>query len=91
MWGLSGGGPGIEGSWDDCVAQLTPWGFDLAQISIPVLLLHGGQDRAVPFSHGQWLASRIPGAETWFFADEGHALRESHIEDVHAWLVARSS
>src|ERR1700729_1974879 len=38
--------PGIEGSWDDCVAQLTPWGFDVAQISVPVLLLHGGQDRA---------------------------------------------
>ena len=83
--------PGIEGSWDDCVAQLTPWGFDVAQISIPVLLLHGGQDRSVPFSHGQWLASHIPGAQTWFFADEGHALRESHIEDVHAWLVDRSS
>jgi pimeloyl-ACP methyl ester carboxylesterase len=83
--------PGIEGSWDDCVAQLTPWGFDVAQISVPVLLLHGGQDRAVPFSHGQWLASHIPGVETWFFGDEGHALRESHIEDVHAWLVDRSS
>ncbi len=83
--------PGIEGSWDDCVAQLTPWGFDVAQISIPVLLLHGRQDRAVPFSHGQWLTSHIPGVETWFFDDEGHALRESHIEDVHAWLVDRST
>jgi pimeloyl-ACP methyl ester carboxylesterase len=55
-----------------------------------VLLLHGGQDRAVPFSHGQWLASHIPGTEAWFFEDEGHAIRESHIEDIHAWLVARS-
>jgi pimeloyl-ACP methyl ester carboxylesterase len=82
--------PGIEGSWDDCVAQLSPWGFDVAQISVPVLLLHGGQDRAVPFGHGQWLASHIPGAEAWFFADEGHGLRERHVEDVHAWLVERS-
>jgi pimeloyl-ACP methyl ester carboxylesterase len=83
--------PGIEGSWDDCVAQLTPWGFDVGQISVPVLLLHGGQDRAVPFSHGQWLAAHIPGVETWFFPDEGHSLRESHIVDVDAWLVERSS
>ena len=83
--------PGIEGAWDDCVAQLTPWGFDVAQIPVPVLLLHGGKDRAVPFSHGQWLASRIPGVEAWFFDDEGHALRENHIEDIHAWLVDRSS
>jgi pimeloyl-ACP methyl ester carboxylesterase len=83
--------PGIEGSWDDCVAQLTPWRFDVAQIPVPVLLLHGAQDQAVPFGHGQWLAARIPSVETWFFADEGHALREGHIEDVHAWLMDRSS
>jgi len=81
--------PGIEGTWDDCVAQMTPWGFDVAQISVPVLVLHGGQDRAVPFSHGQWLASHIPGVEAWFFEEEGHALRESHIADVNAWLVDR--
>jgi pimeloyl-ACP methyl ester carboxylesterase len=71
--------------------QLTPWGFDVAQIPVPVLLLHGGRDSAVPFSHGQWLASHIPGAETWFFAAEGHTLRERHIEDVHAWLVDRDA
>jgi len=82
-------GPGIEGSWDDCVAQMTPWGFDVAQISVPVLVLHGGQDRAVPFSHGQWLASHIPGVEAWFFEEEGHALREGHIVDVDAWLLDR--
>jgi len=83
--------PGIEGFWDDSVAQLTPWGFDVAQISVPVLLLHGVQDKAVPFSHGQWLAAHVPGVEARFFDDEGHSFRESHIEAVHAWLVDRSS
>ena len=82
--------PGIEGTWDDCVSQITPWGFDVTRISVPVLVLHGDQDRAVPFSHGQWLASHIPGAEAWFFEDEGHAIRESHIADIHTWLVDRS-
>lgn len=72
------------------MAQLSPWGFDVTRISVPVLVLHGGQDRAVPFSHGRWLASHIPGAEAWFFAGEGHALRGGHIEDVRAWLVERS-
>jgi hypothetical protein len=32
-------------------------------------------------------APALPGAETWFFPGEGHALRERYIEDVHAWLV----
>jgi pimeloyl-ACP methyl ester carboxylesterase len=79
--------PGIEGAWEDCVTQITPWGFDVTQISVPVLLLHGGQDTAVPFSHGQWLAAHIPGVETWFFEDEGHALREKHIADINDWLI----
>jgi pimeloyl-ACP methyl ester carboxylesterase len=79
--------PGVEGFWDDGVAQLTPWGFDAARISVPVLLLHGVADPIAPFSHAQWLASRIPDVETWFFEGEGHSLREDHIEDVHAWLV----
>jgi len=83
--------PGIEGSWDDSVAHMTPWGFDVTQISVPVLLLHGGRDRAVPFSHGQWLAAHIPGAEAWFFAEAGHGLPENHIGDVHAWLLDHSS
>ena len=81
---------GIEGCWDDCWAQLIPWGFDLAQISVPVLLLHGGQDKAVPFSHGQWLAAHIPGVEAWLFDDEGHGtMRENRIGEVHAWLAGR--
>jgi pimeloyl-ACP methyl ester carboxylesterase len=81
---------GIEGCWDDCWAQVTPWGFDLAQISVPVLLLHGGQDKAVPFSHGQWLAAHIPGVEAWLLDDEGHGtMRENRIGEVHAWLADR--
>jgi pimeloyl-ACP methyl ester carboxylesterase len=81
---------GIEGCWDDCWAQITPWGFELAQISVPVLLLHGAQDQAVPFSHGQWLAAHIPGVEAWLFDNEGHGtLRENRIGEVHAWLADR--
>jgi len=30
-----------------------------------------------------------PGVEAWFFEEEGHSLRESHIVDVDAWLLDR--
>ena len=82
---------GIEGAWDDGFTQCKPWGFDLAQLRVPVLLLHGRDDPAVPFSHGEWLAAHIPGAEAWFFSGEGHSgLLERHIGEVHAWLAGHS-
>ena len=80
--------PGGQGWWDDSLAEVRPWGFDLAQISVPVLLLHGRHDQFVPFAHGQWLAERVPGAEAWLFDDEGHlSLMEHRVGDVHAWLA----
>jgi pimeloyl-ACP methyl ester carboxylesterase len=82
--------PGADGWWDDDVAFIEPWGFELDQIQTPVLLLHGRQDRFVPFTHGEWLARRIPGVEARLADDDGHlTLIEHHLEDVHKWLLER--
>jgi pimeloyl-ACP methyl ester carboxylesterase len=80
---------GIEGFYGDNWAELIPWGFDVAEISVPVLLLHGRRDESVPVGHGQWLADRIPGVEARFYDHEGHSLQHNHIGEVHAWLAER--
>jgi pimeloyl-ACP methyl ester carboxylesterase len=33
---------------------------------------HGGQDRIVPSTHGEWLARHIRSAELWQRPDDGH-------------------
>lgn len=78
---------GSQGWWDDNGMQLRPWGFDLADIAVPILLLHGRQDMFVPPSHCQWLARHIPGVEAWLLDDYGHGtLALDRVPDVHAWL-----
>ena len=86
----SGLAPGSDGWWDDNVADLSPWGFELDSIRTPVLLRHGRQDRFVPFAHGEWLARHIPGVQAELTDDDGHlTLTERHLDDVHAWLLDR--
>ncbi len=78
--------PGSQGWWDD-ICTVRPWGFDLADITVPVLLLHGRQDMFVPFGHGEWLAAHIPGVEARLLDDDGHlTLLQNRVPEVHAWL-----
>lgn len=81
---------GFDGWLDDDVAFVRDWGFDVAAISRPVLLLHGGDDRFVPVAHGRWLAGRIPGADERIDPDDGHlTLIERRMRETHEWLLAR--
>lgn len=63
---------GIEGWLDDDVAFVSPWGFDLVDISRPVAIWQGLHDRMVPYAHGEWLAEHIPTAVAHLNADDGH-------------------
>jgi pimeloyl-ACP methyl ester carboxylesterase len=69
-------------------ADIEPWGFALDDITIPVLLLHGQQDHFVPYGHGAWLATHIPGVEARLTDDDGHmTLQARHLGEVHDWLL----
>jgi pimeloyl-ACP methyl ester carboxylesterase len=80
---------GLGGLIDDDLAYVAPWGCDPADITAPVLLLHGGQDRVVPAAHGRWLAGHCRTATLWPAPDEGHLSVLRAAPHALEWLRAR--
>lgn len=63
---------GIDGWLDDDLAFVRSWGFPLGAVEVPVSLWQGRDDRMVPYSHGPFLAQRLPDVRAHLLADEGH-------------------
>ena len=64
-----------HGPWgwvDDDLAFVSPWGFDVSEITVPVEVHYGSQDVLVPAAHGEWLAAHVPNATVVVNHDQGH-------------------
>jgi pimeloyl-ACP methyl ester carboxylesterase len=81
---------GVGGWVDDDLAFTQPWGFDPADISVPVLVRYGMTDVLVPPPHGEWLAANIPGCIVKISDAAGHlgADPEQEIAENARWLSA---
>jgi pimeloyl-ACP methyl ester carboxylesterase len=49
-----------------------PWGFDLADVGVPVRLRYGADDDIVPLEMGEALAARLPSVDFAVIADGSH-------------------
>ncbi|MFI0513131.1 alpha/beta fold hydrolase [Streptomyces sp. WSLK1-5] len=61
-----------DGWVDDVMAFSTGWGFDLTDITAPVVLWHGAEDIFAPVEHTRWLGRNIPGALVEVEPDAAH-------------------
>lgn len=80
-------GEGTDGWIDDGIAMVTPWGFDVADINLPLSVWYGPEDVLVPRGHAEWLLSHIPGSERHELP-HGHLLEDDDLDNLYAWLVA---
>lgn len=78
------------GQADDDLAYTSAWGYDLAQVTTPVLFLHGDQDKVVPNSHGEWLVAHCPSAELRLCHGDSHVSVLSHTKAALDWVRERA-
>jgi pimeloyl-ACP methyl ester carboxylesterase len=79
----------FDGFVRDNLSWLGAWDFELGQVTAPVRLVHGADDRMVSAKHGQWLHERLPNSETHVVpGGHGHATFGAAIDTFE--LVAAS-
>ncbi len=74
----------------DCVTAFgrTDFRADVAQVSVPTLVIHGDSDAIVPFEvSGQRSAQLIPGAQLVVIKNGPHGVNVSHPAEFNAALV----
>ena len=64
-----------------------PWGFDLAEIEVPVHVFHGDDDKTIPVRHARLIADRVPGSSLTIWEDEGHLGFWRHADEVCKALI----
>jgi len=79
---------GVYGWADDDLAFIRPWGFDVSEITVPVLVRYGSTDVLVPRAHGDWLAANVPDCVVKIDDDAGHlgGDRVAEITEEMGWL-----
>ncbi|MEW9549389.1 alpha/beta fold hydrolase [Nonomuraea sp. NPDC050783] len=83
-------GPDGPGPVDDDLSYVAPWGCDPSGIAVPVLILHGTEDRVIPAAHGEWLARHCPGAELRLLPGDGHISVLHAAPGALEWLSRRT-
>ncbi len=82
---------GAAATAQDLAIFSQPWGFRVEDITVPVHLWHGQQDRVVPVAMGRYLAAHIPGCRARFIAGAGHLWIFEGYKEVIATLRASAS
>ena len=84
------GRQGVRHAVDELAIVGRDWGFDLADIAVPVKVWHGSLDRTISVESSEYYARTIPEAQLTVREDVGHlSLPVKYAEEMFAWLTSR--
>ena len=61
-----------DGWVDDDLSFIQPWGFELSEIKVPVIIYQGTEHKMVPYAQGEWLAKHLPQEKIRMHLQPGH-------------------
>jgi pimeloyl-ACP methyl ester carboxylesterase len=87
---------GLHAVFFDILLFSNPWGFDLADITVPIRFWQGDSDPIVPVAHAQRMAELVPDSALEIRHDESHLgalMIADEVLDVllDLWPVARAA
>lgn len=74
----------LSGTSNDVATTRRDLRLDLERIAVPVLVVHGTQDRVAPFAQGKAMAARIAGAELLAIEGGDHVAIFTHRDQARA-------
>ena len=78
---------GVAGYAQDVWIQGRPWPFDPGVIAVPVHVVHGELDTALPIAHSHHTADLIPGSTLRILPGHGHMTALSELPSIASALV----
>jgi len=78
---------GSSGPAYDAQLVYFDWGFDLADITIPIEIFHGTADKWVPLMFSEYLAQVNPNARLHPIENEGHFYHLVHAENLFSEIA----
>lgn len=81
---------GTADGWiDDVKALSRPWGFELSDITVPIKLWSGSEDKFSPTSHTYWLEKRIADAEVEIGCGKAHFDAVETLPRILTWVAGK--
>ena len=72
----------LAGTQNDIAQSRSPFNYPLEQISVPLLVVHGTADQAVPFAQAKALADRVSKAELFAIEGGDHVSLFTHLHEI---------
>jgi pimeloyl-ACP methyl ester carboxylesterase len=80
----------VGGLVDEWIALSLPWGFDLTEVTVPVVVWHGELDHLVGPAHGRFFSAVLPNARLVLYPQEGHLVLLEHWDEILAAVTTRA-